>query len=317
MKALKISALLTSALAGSASACDICAIYSAAQAHGEIGKGPFAGLVEQYSHFGTVQVDGHKIPNDAGQFMNSSVSQVFVGYNFNEKIGLQFNTPIIYRWFKRPNELGGIQTGNEYGIGDVSLLGNFIPYMHESKKSTFRWTLTAGVKFPTGSSDRIAEEFNEVEDPVGPLSGVHGHDLALGSGSYDGIIGTSLFGRMHRWFANATVQYAIRSTGDFDYRYANDLTWAGGPGYFVVLNDHWTLTAQAIVSGEHKGLDRFQGEPAEDTGITSVYLGPQFNFTWEDKLGAFIGVDLPVLQDNTALQTVPDYRIRGGVTWHF
>ena len=39
---------------------------------------------------------------------------------------------------------GGINTGNEYGIGDISLLGNFVPYMYETKKATFRWAVTGG-----------------------------------------------------------------------------------------------------------------------------------------------------------------------------
>ena len=164
MKAFKLFSVFTGAFASSVSACDICAVYSAAQAHGEIGKGPFVGLAEQFSRFATVQVDGHEIPNDAGQYMNSWISQVYVGYNFTERIGVQFNMPVIYRSFRRPDGLGGIQTGTEYGLGDVALLGNFVGYLHESKQSTFRWTVLGGVKFPTGSTRRIAEELNEIPE---------------------------------------------------------------------------------------------------------------------------------------------------------
>jgi len=313
MKAFSLVSILGGAFATSVSACDICAIYSAAQAHGEIGKGPFLGLAQQFSRFATVQVDGHEIPNEAGQYMNSWVSQVFVGYNFTERIGVQFNLPVIYRSFKRPDGLGGIQTGSEYGLGDVALLGNFVGYLYESKKSTFRWTVIGGVKFPTGSTKLLAEELNEIPE----ASGIHGHDLTLGSGSFDGIIGTGIFARWHRSFLTANVQYSIRSKGDLDYQFANDLTWAGGPGAFLALKDKYTLSLQAIVSGEYKGVDTFAGKPAEDTGVTAVYLGPQINFTWGDKLSAHLGVDLPLSIDNTSLQTVPDYRIRGGVTWHF
>src|SRR6185369_2561187 len=126
------------------------------------------------------------------------------------------------------------------------------------------------------------EEFSEIEDPVGPPSGIHGHDLALGSGSYDGIIGTSFYARRGRFFGSAQLQYAIRTTGDFDYRYANDLTWFGGPGYYLLMKDEFTLGLQLAVSGEYKGLDSFQGHDAQDTGVTAVYLGPQLNFTWGD-----------------------------------
>src|SRR5689334_17515196 len=96
------SVLLGSALAAPVTACDLCAIYSANQARGEIGKGPFGGVAEQFTHFGTVQVDGEKVDNPTGQYEDSSISQVFLGYNFNERFGVQFNMPLIYRSFKRP-----------------------------------------------------------------------------------------------------------------------------------------------------------------------------------------------------------------------
>ena len=62
---------------------------------------------------------------------------------------------------------------------------------------------------------------------------------------------------------------------NFDYQYANDLTWFGGPGAYLLLNEKYTLTLQLAISGEHKGTDTFRGTKAEDTGVTTVYLGPQ------------------------------------------
>ena len=131
------------------------------------------------------------------------------------------------------------------------------------------------------------------------------------------VAGTAVYGRYRRAFFNASMQYSIRTCGDFDYRYANDLIWSGGPGAFLIFNEDWTASLQFMVSGEDKGLDRIRGRRAEDTGITSVFVGPQFNMTWSDKLSASIGVDVPVLLNNTALQIVPDYRLRGAVTWRF
>ncbi len=301
----------------SVSGCDLCAIYSASQARGESGQGFFAGVAEQFTYFGTVQVDGKEVADPSGQYLDSSISQLFAGYNFNTRFGVQFNLPMIYRYYKRPNSEGGIERGTEAGLGDVSLLGTYVPYRKLTEDFTFTWTLLGGVKFPTGNSERIGEELNEVKDPVGPPSGIHGHDLTLGSGSYDGIVGTGIYTRWQKWFLAASVQYSIRSTGDFDYRFADDLTWSGGPGYYVALNHQYTCSVQAVVSGEYKGKDEFEGEAAEDTGMTAVYLGPQLNFTWGSNLSAYLAADLPVSLDNTSLQTVPDYRVRGGLTWHF
>ncbi|MDB6027145.1 MAG: hypothetical protein JWM68_3368 [Verrucomicrobiales bacterium] len=319
MKIVSLSFLIVSA-AASAWSCDLCSVYSANQAHGERGKGFFAGVGEQYTHFGTMQMDGVEVPNTVDQHLDSVISQVLIGYNFNDKFGLQLNTPFIYRSFRRPDGFA-IDEGTEAGVGDISLLGNWRVLRLEEKNSTFLWNVLGGVKMPTGSSDRIYEEVLELTAPPPPVgapdSGIHGHDLALGSGSFDGLIGTGVFGRYKRAFLTANVQYSIRSTGDFDYRYANDLMWSGGPGAYVLLNEEHTISLQLIVSGEHKGKDTFQGMNADDTGVTAVYLGPQINFSWSDHLSAEIGADFPVSIQNTDLQTVPDYRVRGGLTWHF
>jgi len=309
-------AVLAVAAAQSLSACDLCAVYSVAQAQGQIGKGFSAGVAQQFTHFGTLQDSGEEVPDEVGQTLDSSISQLFVGYNFSERFGVQFNLPLIYREFKRPEGFE-IDRGTESGIGDVSLIGHFQAIRYEKMNRTFTWTIIGGVKFPTGSSDRIAEELNEVEVPGAPESGIHGHDLALGSGSVDGIVGTGIFARCHRAFFAANMQYMIRTEGDFDYHYADDLTWAGGPGFFLLFSEAHTLSLQVIVSGETKERDTFQGERAEDTGITSVFLGPQIDFTWSDRLSAEVGVDFPVSIDNTALQIVPDWRVRAAVTWHF
>jgi len=46
-------------------------------------------------------------------------------------------------------------------------------------------------------------------------------------------------------------------------------------------------------------------------------VGPEFVFTYGTSLGASIALDVSVVQNNSALQVVPDYRFRGGFTWRF
>ena len=300
-----------------ASACDLCAVYAASEARGEIGKGWFGGVAEQFTHYGTLQEDGHEVANPADQYLDSSITQILLGYNFTERVGVQVNLPVIYRSFRRP-EGPVVEQDTEAGLGDLSLLGNFQLWRRATVHSTLAWSILGGVKFPTGSTSRLEEETQEIEPAPGDIaSGIHGHDLTLGSGSYDGIVGTSIYARWKRLFLAAATQYAIRTQGDFDYRFANDLTWSGGPGLLALLEDDYSLAIQAVVSGETKDRDEFRGAAVEDTGIESVYLGPQILFTWRDNLSAQIAVDVPVRRDNTALQIVPDYRIRAALTWHF
>jgi len=306
------------ALSGSpAGACDLCAVYRSLEAK-STNPGFNIGLFEQFTHFGTMQQDGHKVDNPAGQSLDSSTTQFIVGYQFGEQFGLQLNIPYLHRSFRRPTETGSIEHGTESGLGDLTLLGHYRAYRHVTEETIFVWDLVGGVKFPTGSSDRIKEELTETEPAPGvPESGIHGHDLALGSGSYDGVVGTGMFASWQRLFVSGALQYSIRSRGDFDYRYANDLSWHLKPGYYLWLSHQGSLGLEFLASGEVKGKDDLAGVTAEDTGMTSVFVGPELSFTWKERISAELGAEFPVVSDNTSLQLVPDYRVKAAVTWRF
>jgi hypothetical protein len=297
-------------------ACDLCAIYRATEAKSSK-PGIFVGVFEQYTHFGTLQDGGKEVENEAGQFLDSSITQFLLGYRFNDRFGVQVNVPYIHRSFKRP-EGGAIDEGTVSGIGDVAVVGTARLYQRLREESTFLWYALGGVKFPTGDTDRLKEELAEEEPVPGePESGIHGHDLALGSGSYDFIVGTDAYWRWKRLFATAAVHYSIRTEGDFDYRYANDLIYSVKPGVYLWLADEGTLGLQLAVTGETKGKDKVRGQEMADTGITSLFLGPEASLTWHENLSAELAADFPVALNNTALQIVPDYRIRGALSWRF
>jgi len=297
-------------------ACDLCSIYSSNHATAQSGQGFYLGAAEQYSPFGTLQQDGHKVPNPTGQYMNSSISQMFLGYNVNSRVGVQLTVPVIYRTFRRPVG-NAIQQGSVGGFGDSSIVAKVNALQKLSEDFNFNWGFVGGIKLPTGSSSRLREELFETEDEGGEESGVHGHDLTLGSGSFDGIVGSNLNLRWHRFLFSGDVQYAIRSRGSFGYRFANDLHWNAAMGGYLLLNHTLTLALQGQTAGETKGLDNLNGVPSTDTGITSVYLGPRVLFTYKEHLSFTAAGDIPILQNNTALQTVPDYRVRSAVTWAF
>jgi hypothetical protein len=331
------------ATAAPAAACDVCAVYTATeQRQGR--TGPYVGVAEQFTRFTTLQRDGEEVPNVAGERLLSSITQVLIGYNLTSRFGLQLNLPIISRTFRRLED-GRINHDDESGIGDLALLGTANAFTRVGEETVFRLTLLGGLKLPTGDASRLGEELDEGHhhaerraaarvvtkhgpaepgDPVEPPggadaheSGIHGHDLALGTGSVDGLIGGQLFWSWRRLFVTLGAQYAIRTEGDFDYRYANDLTWSGGPGVMALLEHDYSLGLQAAVTGETKGKDTLDGVPADDTGITAIYVGPEITFTWGSSLGADLVLDIPVVQNNTAFQIVADYRLRAGFTWHF
>jgi hypothetical protein len=179
----------------------------------------YVAIAEQFTHFGTVQIDGREVDNATGQYLDSSITQLVAGYSFNSRFALQLNVPLIYRSFERPEGFT-INRGTDSGVGDISLLGKFVLFHttageHRSLNSddpknsrlekhepdfTVSALLIGGVKFPTGGTSRLKEEFNEVVVPGALESGIHGHDLTLGTGSYDAIIGGQFSLRYKSWF---------------------------------------------------------------------------------------------------------------------
>jgi len=178
--------------------CDLCGCFTPQIAtEQKIDPQPkfYAGLSEQFTYFGTMQFEGHEVANPTGQYLASSISQLFIGYEISDRFGLQVNLPLIYRDFKRPEGFA-IDKGTESGIGDASLLLRAIAFKYSSGGGrtfdvsgknpvaveqepdfTFSAVLLAGIKFPTGDSSRIEEEFHEVDVSGAPESGIHGHDL--------------------------------------------------------------------------------------------------------------------------------------------
>lgn len=328
-------------------ACDVCAVYTATQLR-EGRVGAFAGVAEQYSAQKTLLDDGDEVPNPAGERLLSSITQVVAGYTVTPRVAFQVNLPIVSRSYRRL-EGERVRDGDETGPGDLTVLGRVLAWSHVGPEGVLRFTLLGGLELPSGDPDRLAEELAEAATgPVRPrgrrlghrlvprhatgpdagpdeggarddhhASAIHGHDLALGSGSVDGVVGAQLFWSWRRLFASATVQYAIRTEGSFDYRYADDLTWSGGPGWFPLLDHGWVVGLLASVSGETKGKDEQRGQTLDDTAVTALYAGPGLLVSWGSSFAGEIAADLPVIQHVTGLQSVPDFRIRAGFTWHF
>jgi hypothetical protein len=316
-------------------ACDLCAVYTAVVVHDDR-PGFEVGVAEQYTDFDTRQEDSAEVSNP-GEYLRSSITQVLLGYNLNRWVGFQLGLPIIARNYRRL-EGGVLERGDETGFGDMPLLATVRPFTHVTTTTVVRVSLFGGLELPTGSTDRLREEAEEAGAGAGAQRGraatssghstghtgdgpaasaIHGHDLALGSGSVDGVIGAGAFVSWRRLFLSAHSQYALRAEGSFDYRYANDLTWSGGPGAFLVLDDRYSVGLQAVVGGETKGKDEHDDEPVGDTGLTTISIGPRLLATWGSSLYADVAGELPVVQHNTGLQIVPDFRLRGGFTWRF
>jgi hypothetical protein len=123
--------------------------------------------------------------------------------------------------------------------------------------------------------------------------------------------------RWERLFLEGEVQYAIRGPGRHDYDFANDLVWSGGLGVFLIDRATHRVAVEFVCAGETKGEDKFRGRRSDDTSATNVYLGPKISASFRNRFTAEVALDIPVRQENSGIQIMPDYRLHAAIGWTF
>ncbi|MEK7781877.1 MAG: hypothetical protein AAB370_10305 [Verrucomicrobiota bacterium] len=340
MRMIKIN-LFTLAWLGvtlNANSCDLCAVYRAEETKTEGGQGLIVSLAEQYIPYRTVQFEGNELQLANPDYVDSSVTHLVVGYDFSRRFGISLNVPFHHLKFRRTDlrySLGApavltTETGTESGVGDIALIGRMLLFERATTNSRLVANLLAGIKFPTGDTDRLADEVSQAEiyntfvppgtphDPLGhSVTSVHQHSLTRGSGSFDGIFGITVNGRWKRGFLAGQFQYYLRTVGESDFQFGDEWIASGGPGVFLVSNSKMSFSAQANVIYDVMGRDEILGQRSDRTGMKALYLGPLLNLTVGQQFSANVGVDLPLRIENNGFQNVPDYRLQGGLSWRF
>jgi len=279
----------------------------------------FANVVEQFTNFSTLR----NIPAgvSANQYEYSSITQVILGYQISPDLNVQLNLPYIYRAYQNVNLSNtGLVRGQVNGLGDIRLVLNYVALREETPDWALSWRVSGGVKLPTGDSHLL-----DNEDPAAPLNdltsgnnAVGGHDLALGSGSYDAIISTGITFDWQKFLFTADADFTIRGTGRDGYRYSNEFGWSAGPGYRVWQDENHVLTAQVLATGEYKAADTAQGGGTDDTFVSAVNVGPNVILAWKNGISARVQAEIPVMQHyDTGFQAIPAYRLKAALTFSF
>ena len=310
----------------SALACDTCASFSA-NLSADAPQGTWQiGLAQRHTHFDG-RATGFIVDNsifDTEQWMDSSITQFFAQYQLSEQFSLQLTYPFIVRKYKRVLE-NQVDTGEEYGFGDLTILGQFYPIRYQSGDQLALVQLYSGIKLATGDSDRLREERDSELDSRnlifrhnsenGTLVG--GDDLALGSGSTDVLFGVNFQLGNDRAYFDGDLQYVLRNEGDFDFEYGDEIAWHVGPGYRLLLKHDFSLSLRARLSGESKADDRVLSETIAGSSHDRVFLGPEIAMTFGNSVGANFAVDIPIERESSQEGVEADYRFQGHVSYWF
>jgi hypothetical protein len=312
LSTLLVSVVSLGGLAPAALACDACTLYVADVA----GQPGFTlTTAHQFTRLGSLWSGDHRLGNPADQYLDSHITQLSVGYSRGDRWHAQLTLPYLSRSFRRPDH-ARIEQGRERGPGDATLAARYRLWQTTTGRGDeLELNLLGGVKFATGNAGRL-EPANHVHHHFVP-NGVHEHDLALGSGSTDWLVGADASWQRGRLFAGGQVQYRLRRPGAFAYRFGDETSWELSAGGFVIQTSAHSLALQALFSADHKGIDSLAGVPDEDTGSNVRYLGARVSGSLGRRFEADASLELPVRIRTTETMVAPDYRLRAALNWRF
>jgi hypothetical protein len=325
--------------APAARACDSCSIYTFVTAK-DHHPGWFGGLFLQRADLSGLVEDGRSADNEFDQRLESLVTQTFVGYQFERGFSVQLSVPYLDRSFRRvaaveedhhglvrtPDKHGApeLEDGSESGLGDIAIVGSWRAFERLTADGNIVWTVSAGVELPTGNSDRLEEHHSHHEEHgalssnnkhgAEATSAVGGHELALGSGSTDLLLGTQLVASRGRMLGRAGAQYAVREEGDHEYHFGNEFMWNVSAGYFLVATHGQTLAFSLRVAGDHRDADEIGGEVHAGTDLSTLWAGPTLAYAGSTGWSSEVDFEYRLDESTSGALLLPDWRLRLAVT---
>ncbi len=306
-------------------ACDPCSLYNSSRLQGLV-PGTFSVSVsEQNTSFDRPENTPPNTPKDGEIVRQFSTTQFSAAYDLDQEFGFQITLPMIVRRIDQFKDYR-YDTKSDLGLGDMSIVGRYSPLNYRKDEWSVIGGFTYGIKLPTGDTGTLKEVSNEIggKPHSAPLLRHHsiasasgGRALTFGTGSIDYYLGANLFTRYQRMMFLSDFQYAFRTEGDFDYKFADDMVWSVGPGYYALLDHQDSLAVRVALTGEFKGADRLAGEKVSGSKISNLYMGPEVLFTIANSVSGQVGVDMRVTGEDPNSTVVPEMRVRAAVAYRF
>ncbi len=321
---LFLAALAATLMPVAARACDMCALYTVRIAEGEAPRGYYLSVQHQSTRLGSFHAGGRRLSNPYDERILSHLTQLTLTLPQSRETAWQVSLPLVQRHFRRVNGTQ-LETGWERGVGDLRLAASrrLLDMRRTStadqtlkSETTVRWT--TGLRLPTGATSRMSE-VTALPSPLltapsrGASHGGHttsgarvaGLDLSPGEGSWGLFLGPDLTWRAGRGFLGAQTLWTVNTHG------------AGGLGGYEAFQ--WRLQGGRYLSVRHHGSTKWHlalsGERA--LGFRGLSLEPGVAWTMGTQASAELAVELPLDRRTSAVQLVPDSRIKAGLSWRF
>lgn len=204
-------------------------------------------------------------------------------------------------------------TGGADGLGDISLVGRYTFYTHHTLDATTLVAGVFGVKLPTGSTNQHNDQGEYLDS-----------HLQLGTGSTDALLGLSASHAVGRFTVSGNVLASLTGegeTGDMSHQFGNSVNYDVTAKYRISPHtvgrspNSWFLSFG--VNGEARDREHLDGRRVPDSGGTTIYVTPGFQFVAGNAWVVEATYQWAVYHDLNETQLGEDYRVFGSVTYLF
>jgi len=193
----------------------------------------------------------------------------------------------------------GAYVSHTSSFGDVKIIGRY-----QGLLPSKNWGIQLGVKLPTGSYNKVADDGTTMIDP-GIQPGTGSTDIIVGSYYHDS------FSQNWGYFGSVAYEAAIISRPE--YRPGNSVNLTAGVNYFGFAY----VTPQLQFNFKHVATDSGELADTVSTGGTVLYVSPGFFVTATQRIAVYGFVQVPVYQDLTGVQLAPRYILTLGTRFSF
>lgn len=266
--------------------------------------------------FGTNRVSVGQIPVDHDELETINQRTVLnADYGVSSQLSFNVMAPYIVREHSHilhADDVDELEHWSFSGIGDVMVHGTYVLQQSMSPDVPYI-ALTAGIKLPTGATNKSNEHGEEAEVTIQPGTGSYDGVLSL-NGRY--IVGTlkSLNGSYTVLPLTSSITVRMNGRGKDDYRIGSEIV--GSVGTTVELDQRFRLLLQFNARSRGRSDVGTTGEERSNTGGTWVFLTPGIGSELFSNMSFFVYAQIPLYQNVRGVQQVAGLNVEAGISYN-
>ena len=223
-----------------------------------------------------------------------------LGAHYGLRYDLQLSAivPYISRTLTLDDPAGPDRVSEE-GWGDAALVAKWRYLRLDDVGRATNFAVLAGLELPTGDTDL------SVDDPT------VGHDLQVGSGSWDPSIGTAVTHEPGRWRFNAAVLYQWKGEGTRNFKEGDEFfaELAAGNRFWLEPYPGPFMRFDALLRYRREWRSREDGDVVHDSGGDLLTVGATLAFRPRPTIDLQLFVEYPVYQSLEGTQLEEDLSV--------